>query len=56
MEWHTAVMKKGCGAASRVDGMSRELAPEEVISDLLGSAAFPAEVLDPHLAARIIVE
>jgi hypothetical protein len=34
----------------------RELHPEEVLADLLGSGDFPAEVLDPKAAARIILQ
>jgi hypothetical protein len=34
----------------------RELAPQEVLEDLLGSGDFPAEVLDPEAAARIIIQ
>ena len=34
----------------------RELHPEEVLADLLGSGDFPVEVADPEAAARIILE
>jgi hypothetical protein len=34
----------------------RELHPLDVLIDLLGSADFPAEVLDPEAAARIIIQ
>jgi hypothetical protein len=34
----------------------RELDPLDVLVDLLGSADFPAEVLDPIGAARIILQ
>jgi hypothetical protein len=34
----------------------RELLPVEVLSDLLGSGDFPAEVLDPEAAAKIILQ
>jgi hypothetical protein len=34
---------------------ARELIPQEVLADLLGSADFPAEVLDPEAAAAIIL-
>ena len=34
---------------------ARELAPQEVLADLLGSGDFPAEVLDPEAAAAIIL-
>ena len=34
---------------------ARELAPQEVLEDLLGSGDFPAEVLDPEAAAAIIL-
>lgn len=37
-------------------GAARELRPEEVLADLLGSGDFPANVLDPEGAARIILE
>jgi hypothetical protein len=36
--------------------MSGELTPQYVLADLLGSADFPAEVLDPDKAAEIIVQ
>jgi hypothetical protein len=36
--------------------MSTPLAPEDVLVDLLGSGDFPAEVLDPADAARIILQ
>jgi hypothetical protein len=32
-----------------------ELAPQHVLTDLLGSADFPAEVIDPEAAAAIIL-
>jgi hypothetical protein len=32
-----------------------ELHPRDVLADLLGSGDFPAEVLDPEAAARIIL-
>jgi len=35
---------------------NRELDPRDVLADLLGSGDFPAEVLDPEGAARIILE
>jgi hypothetical protein len=34
---------------------NRELRPEEVLIDLLGSGDFPAQVLDPEAAAWIIL-
>jgi hypothetical protein len=37
-------------------GTGRELTPQEVLADLLGSADFPAEVLDPDRAAGIIIQ
>lgn len=37
-------------------GAARELRPEEVLADLLGSGDFPADVLDPEGAAGIILE
>ena len=37
-------------------GPGRELDPLDVLIDLLGSADFPAEVLDPEAAARIILQ
>jgi hypothetical protein len=33
-----------------------ELTPRDVLSDLLGSGDFPAEVLDPEAAAEIILK
>ena len=36
--------------------MSTELTPQYVLADLLGSADFPAEVLDPDKAAEIIIK
>jgi hypothetical protein len=36
--------------------VTRELDPLDVLIDLLGSADFPAEVLDPEAAARIIIQ
>jgi hypothetical protein len=36
-------------------GIGRELLPQEVLADLLGSADFPAEVLDPEAAAAIVL-
>jgi hypothetical protein len=36
--------------------MGRELDPRDVLSDLLGSADFPAFVLDPEGAAVIILQ
>jgi hypothetical protein len=38
-----------------MSGVGRELHPREVLADLLGSADFPAEVLDPEGAAQIII-
>jgi hypothetical protein len=35
--------------------MNSELTPQYVLTDLLGSADFPAEVLDPEAAAWIIL-
>jgi hypothetical protein len=35
--------------------MSNQLCPEDVLADLLGSGDFPAEVLYPEAAARIIL-
>jgi hypothetical protein len=34
----------------------KELDPRDVLADLLGSGDFPAEVLDPEAAARIILQ
>jgi hypothetical protein len=34
----------------------RELDPLDVLIDLLGSADFPAEVLDPEAAAPIFIQ
>ena len=34
---------------------ARELTPQDVLVDLLGSGDFPAEVLDPEAAAWIIL-
>jgi hypothetical protein len=36
-------------------GAPRELTPQEVLADLLGSGDFPAEVIDPEGAAEIIL-
>jgi hypothetical protein len=33
-----------------------ELTPRDVLSDLLGSGDFPAEVLDPDHAADIVIQ
>ena len=33
----------------------RELTPQDVLADLLGSGDFPAEVLDPEAAAWVIL-
>jgi len=33
-----------------------DLTPQHVLADLLGSADFPAEVLDPDAAAAIIIQ
>ena len=41
----------GAGGA----GAPRELTPQEVLADLLGSGDFPAEVLDPEGAAEIVL-
>jgi hypothetical protein len=38
-----------------MSGAGRELSPEEVLADLLGSGDFPAQVLDPEAAAKIIL-
>jgi hypothetical protein len=38
-----------------MSGAGRELAPQTVLADLLGSGDFPAEVLDPEAAAAIIL-
>ena len=38
-----------------VAGAPRELTPQEVLADLLGSGDFPAEVLDPEGAAEAIL-
>jgi hypothetical protein len=35
-----------------VAGAPRELTPQEVLADLLGSGDFPAEVLDPEVRPR----
>jgi hypothetical protein len=35
--------------------MSTPILPEDVLADLLGSGDFPAEVLYPEAAARIII-
>jgi hypothetical protein len=34
----------------------RELTAQEVLADLFGSGDFPAEVLDPALAAEIAIQ
>jgi hypothetical protein len=34
----------------------RELDPQDVLEDLLGSGDFPAEVLYPEAAARIVIQ
>jgi hypothetical protein len=34
----------------------RELHPEEVLADLLGSGDFPVEVADPEATAKIILQ
>jgi hypothetical protein len=36
-------------------GAPRELTPQEVLADLLGSGDFPAEVMDPEGAAEIVL-
>ena len=36
--------------------MNSELTPQYVLADLLGSADFPVEVLDPDKAAEIIIQ
>jgi hypothetical protein len=47
----------GVTAADRAVLMgNRELDPLDVLADLLGSGDFPAEVLDPEVAARLIIE
>jgi hypothetical protein len=33
----------------------RDLNPRDVLADLFGSGDFPAEVLDPELAAAIVI-
>ena len=33
-----------------------ELTPQHVLTDLFGSAEFPAEVLDPERAAEIVIQ
>jgi len=33
-----------------------ELTPQHVLTDLFGSAGFPAEVLDPERAAEIVIQ
>jgi hypothetical protein len=33
-----------------------ELAPQHVLTDLFGSADFPAEILDPEHAAAIVIQ
>jgi hypothetical protein len=33
-----------------------ELTPQQVLADLFGSGDFPAEVLDPVLAAEIVIQ
>lgn len=38
-----------------MSGAGRELTPQEVLADLLGSGDFPAEVIDPEAAAEIIL-
>jgi len=37
-------------------GRGRELHPQEVLADLLGSGDFPVEIADPDAAARIIIQ
>ena len=46
-----ASMTGGAGVA----GAPRELTPQEVLADLLGSGDFPAEVMDPEGAAEIVL-
>ena len=46
-----ASMTGGAGFA----GAPRELTPQEVLADLLGSGDFPAEVMDPEGAAEIVL-
>jgi hypothetical protein len=33
-----------------------ELSPQHVLTDLFGSADFPAEVIDPAQAAEIVIQ
>jgi hypothetical protein len=33
-----------------------DLTPQHVLADLLGSGDFPAEVIDPEAAAKIIIQ
>jgi len=39
-----------------MSGAGRELTPQEVLADLLGSGDFPAEVIDPEAAAEIVIQ
>jgi hypothetical protein len=56
MRWRLARVA-GVPAAYRAVLMGdQELDPLDVLADLLGSGDFPAEVLDPEAAARIIME
>jgi hypothetical protein len=36
--------------------VGRELDPRDVLTDLLGSGDFPAEVLDPERAAELVIQ
>ena len=47
--------KRASMASVRVAGAPRELTPQEVLADLLGSGDFSAEVMDPEGAAEIVL-
>ena len=51
-----AVMTLMNAAAAGSAGAPRDLRPQEVLADLLGSGDFPAEVVDPDGAAQIIIQ
>jgi hypothetical protein len=51
-----AIMTLMNAAAAGSAGAPRGLTPQDVVADLLGSGDFPAEVMDPEGAARIILD